>query len=62
MGRLTHQTAKIESHSDYRPCVTSLSYIYIYIYIYIFCNFTFSQGDRDGCSKRKIKGKLRRYN
>ena len=36
MGRLTHQTAKIESHSDYRPCVTSLSYIYIYIYIYFF--------------------------
>ena len=36
MGRLTHQTAKIESHSDYRPCVTSLSYIYIYIYIFFF--------------------------
>jgi len=29
MGRLTHQTAKIESHSDYRPCVTSLSYIFL---------------------------------
>ena len=34
MGRLTHQTAKIESHSDYRPCVTSLSYIYIYIFFF----------------------------
>ena len=35
MGRLTHQTAKIESHSDYRPCVTSLSYIYIFFFFVI---------------------------
>ena len=61
MGRLTHQTAKIESHSDYRPCVASLSYIFFLKKKFV-CNFTFSQGDRDGCSKRKIKGKLRRYN
>ena len=58
MGRLTHQTAKIESDTDFRPCVVSLSFLFLIFFL----NFTFSQGDRDGCSKRKIKGKLRRYN
>ena len=53
MGRLTHQTAKIESHSDYRPCVTSLSHIYIYIYFFFFVISLFPKGTGMVAQKEK---------
>lgn len=53
MGRLTHQTAKIESDLDYRPCVTSLSYSFFIFYLFLFVISLFLGGTGMVAQKEK---------